>query len=196
MDDKSWYIYLMQDLTMAKGLLVYRAFSFYEFFRVLIGKIAAGVGMISALLHFDENPVVIILFVSFCLALILFIGDEQILIYESVVVQRTNSLANYLFDFRGEAIHLVEIEESFLDTSVPDAYASLVIELLSFVSKKNFNDGSQPIFLKMKDGSLKQLLTNLDFSKRERIVEEINKLLRDSPAIRPEKPKVRQRKMS
>jgi hypothetical protein len=48
----------------------------------------------------------------------------------------------------------------------------------------------------MKDGSLKQLLTNLDFSKRERIVEEINKLLRDSPAIRPEKPKVRQRKMS
>lgn len=164
---------------MEKGALVYKGFSFKEFFGFLISRLAAVVGSVSALLHFDENPVVISLFVAGCLLMILFLGDDQVNVYQNVIVHKTNSIAAYLFNFKTHNYLLSEIDQSFFDLSVPDTYSSAVMNAVSFLSKKSYEEGIQPIFLKMKDGNMKQLLTRLDYQKRMRIVEEVNQLLKN-----------------
>lgn len=157
--------------------VVYRGFSLLDFFKAFLFRIGTGALMVSALLHFDENPVVISIVAVLCFCCIFFFGDDQVIVYENRVVQKTNSIASYIFNFKGEVYSYLEIEEAYLDNSIPDVYSSVVIALLSFISKKRGSDNVHPIFLRMKDGNIKEIPTSLDIYKREKIVDAINTVL-------------------
>lgn len=156
---------------------MYRGFSYFNFIWYLLLRIAILVGAGSALLHFDENPVVISIFLFICVILFLFLGDDQVDIYRDRVVHYNNSLAHLLSLDKPTVYSIKDIRKASLpDTSV-GVTGTIVAMLVAAVLPKQSGQNSFPIFLELKSGETVRLQTYLRGHYMKKIVEVVNSLV-------------------
>ena len=160
--------------------MIYRAFSFFGFAWTLFLRLACVVALVYALAHYNENPVVIIVFACICVFCIFFIGDDQVTVYADRIVHSSNSLLSLILNSKGRTIYLAEIKKAYLQPATdPSAFETGVIAVLATVaSNRRSSNRSKPIYLKMVSGETKQLDTYLDVDQMQRIVDEINLLVK------------------
>ena len=148
--------------------VVYKAFSVFEFIKMLFlrGCMLVAAGYCFA--HFEENPVVISVAILLCLALVIFIGDDRIIVYEDRVVEKDSSLAAYWFSFKHRIL------------SKPDVFASGVISILNLPTpRKAAISDNDAIFFELKDGNIQRIETTLAIDIRKNIVQKVNLQLRE-----------------
>src|SRR5688572_12090007 len=97
--------------------IIYRAFSFFDFARTLVLRLVCVVAMVYALAHYEENPVVIIVFACFCVFAILILGDDEITVYSDRIVQSKNSIGSLIFNVKAKTFYLNEIKSAYLEPS-------------------------------------------------------------------------------
>lgn len=156
---------------------LYRGFSYSNFIWYLLLRIAVLVGVGSGLLHFDENPVVISIFLLICVLLFLFLGDDQIDVYSDRVVHYNNSLAHLLSLDKPTVYSIKDIRKASLpDTSV-GVTGTVVALLLAAVLPKQSGQNSYPIFLELKNGKTVRVQTYLRAHHMKKVVELVNSLV-------------------
>jgi len=163
---------------MSKKL--YTGFSAFQIFRTLFFRLAALVGILYSLPHYNENPVVIIVLVAFCSLFIFFIGADQIVVYEDRIIQTTDSLAYLIFRSKDKVVEIENIESAFLSTRPPSSPSDIsVAVILSLILPKSNRTGTyiKPIFFNLKNGKTDQILTHIDNSKMQKIVDLVNSLI-------------------
>jgi xanthosine utilization system XapX-like protein len=160
---------------MSKRL--YTGFSFWESLSMFFARIAATVGLIYALLHFEENPVVIAIVSLLCLLLIVFIGDDQITVYSDRIVQKTNSLASLFYTSKGKVYAIKDIKQASLQPPSTTEEIGATVLLAAILPKQNNRSTSRPIFLDLKNGETVRLNTDLNESAMRKIVELVNSLI-------------------
>ena len=157
---------------------VYKAFSVFEFIKMLFLRGCMLVAAGYCFSHFEENPIVVSIATFLCLCFVVFMGDDRIIVYPDRVVQKDNSLAAYWFNFKGHTYSLCEMEKAYLDSGPTNAFDEGVVRLLTMLlPRKRTSDSSYPIHFLMKDGSRKQFTTNLEIDKSIRVIEEVNAIL-------------------
>jgi hypothetical protein len=162
---------------MSKRL--YTGFSFFEFIKTLLLRLACTFGLIYSLAHYDENPIVIIIVSLLCLLFILILGDDQIIIYQDKIIQTTNSFASLIFRSKDKSIDISKIKSAYLQPFVkPDPAEIGVAVLLALVLPRDSSnrDKAQPIFFELKSGEILTFNTNLENKKMKQIVEIVNSL--------------------
>jgi len=155
---------------------LYTGFSFYELIWTLFLRLAAVIGIIYSLSHYDENPAVILFISIISLALILILGDDQIIVYSDKITQSTNSFASLIFNSKGLTYQIQDIKNAYLQPSTTSPTEIGAGILLALIMQKQNNDKSRPIFLEMKNGETIRLETKLERNKMKKIVETVNSL--------------------
>lgn len=156
--------------------IIYRAFSFFEFARTLVLRLVCVVAMVYALAHYEENPVVIIVFACFCMLFILFLGDDQITVYSDRIVQLKNSIGSLIFNAKGKTFYMHEIKTAYLQPkSQPSVLEIGVIATLATVTpNRRSNIRTRPIYLELVNGETEEINTCLDIDQMQQIVNQIN----------------------
>ncbi len=156
---------------------IYTGFSFFEFVWNLILRVVCVVGLIYALSHYEENPSVIIIVVILCVLFILFIGDDQIIVYNDKVTQTTNSFSSLIIKSKGTTYDISKIKSAFLETpnksTATEIGATAVLSLV-FPKRNPNRDNTHPIYFSLKNGETVKFDTNLESSKMKKIVEIVN----------------------
>jgi len=152
---------------------IYTGFSFFEFIWTLFLRIAAVFGLIYSLFYFDENPIIISLVVFLCLLAILFIGDDQIVLYPDRLVHMTNSFASLIFRQKGKTYEIQNIKCAYLQPKGSGSELAVGMLLAFMLSKRN-SSRSRPIFLDLKNGETVRIETYLERNQMKKIVNIIN----------------------
>lgn len=155
---------------------LYTGFSLIELIGTLFLRLAALFGLIYSLAYFDENPVVISVAALFCLLIVVFIGDDQIVVYPDKVIQTTNSLSSLIFRNTGTIYKIEDIKIAYLQPIGSATEFAGAFLLASLLPKQNY-DRSRPIFLDLKSGETVRIATNLGREKMKTIVKTINNLV-------------------
>ncbi len=137
--------------------------------------------MYNALSHYDENPILIIIFSALCLLFILIIGDDQIVVYKDSVSQTTNSLMSFIFKSKGRTYKLDTIKTAYLEPNIKLDFAEIgIIALLAMILPRNTSNSNatRPIYFELKNGETVKFDTNLENKKMKHIVEMINNLIK------------------
>lgn len=154
----------------------YTGFSFFAFLRSLLLRLACVVALVAALAHYQENPVVIVVFSIFCLFCILFLGDDYIVVREDSITQVSNSFAEWIFG-KPKSFTLAEIQKAYLHEEVPPTLSetTIVVALIMLLPRGRGRQNQQrPIYLHLRSGQTIQLMTDLDYDQREKIVALVN----------------------
>jgi hypothetical protein len=162
---------------------LYTAFSVFQFVWMLLLRLACIVGLVFIVPNYNENPVLIILASALCFLFLLILGDDEITVYQDSVIQTTNSIWNFIFKAKGTTIKISEIKIAYLEKR-PAATASeitVALILASFLPKQNkwHNRGhnkSTPVFFELQNGATIEMLSDLEITKLEKIVELVNGL--------------------
>ena len=162
---------------METSKLLFRGFSVFQFIWLLVSRLIAVIAIIISYQHFDENRVVISIFISLCLLFILFIGDEQINVYSDKVVHSNNSIVSLIFKSKGKVYKMTEIKRAYLPpaTSVSAPAVGFSV-MLAMLLPKNTSNNSYPVFLDMVNGETIRIETWLEAGQLKRMVQVINSL--------------------
>jgi hypothetical protein len=159
---------------------LYTAFSVFQFVWLLLLRLACIVGLVFIVPNYNENPVLIILASALCFLFLLILGDDEITVYQDSVIQTTNSIWNFIFKAKGTTIKISEIKIAYLEKR-PAATASeitVALILASFLPKQNRrHNKSTPIFFQLQNGTTIEMLSDLEITKLEKIVELVNGLV-------------------
>lgn len=156
---------------------MYRGFSYFNFIWYLFLRIAILVGAGSALLHFDENPVVISIFLFICGLLFLFLGDDQIDVYSDRVVHYNNSVAHLLSLDKPAVYSIKDIRKASLPNTSVGVTGTIVALLVAAVLPKQSGQNPFPIFLELKNGETVRLQTYLRGDHMKKVVALVNSLV-------------------
>jgi hypothetical protein len=157
---------------------LYTGFSFFQFIWMIILRLAATFGLLYSIKSIDENPIVITLVAIFCLLIILFIGEDEIIVYPDRVTQTTNSLASIFIKTPDCSYKIQDIKSAYLQPIGSTAEFGVAILLVSLLPKGNtHNKDIRPIFLELKNGKTVTIETYLEWVKMKKIVDIINSLV-------------------
>ena len=158
---------------------VYTAFSIFEILWTLVLRMICVIFLIYILVHYEENPTLIIIIAVICLLLILFIGDDQITVYTDKIIQNTNSFGSLIFNNNGTTLKLENIKVAYLETTKKSSVKELgmagIIAFLLPIQNKN-RDKKTLIYFELNSGEILNFETNLEKSKLIKIVELVNSL--------------------
>ena len=150
-----------------------------SFIWFLLLRLALVVGLVVSYPHYNENPVVIGIFIFLCIVFILFLGDDEILVYSDKIVLSTNSFASVIFKSKKKVYLISEIKEAYLPpTTITIPEMGLVL-LIAMLTKKRTTNHSHPIFLEMTNEKTERIETYLEYDQRKKIVDTINSLIPD-----------------
>jgi hypothetical protein len=141
---------------------------------LLLLRLAAAAAVFYSLASFEENPVVISIFVFLCLMFILFIGDDQISVYSDKIVHSTNSLFSLFARSDGSVFEISEIRNAYLPSNSVSAIDASIIFILAMLMPRRAGSRSHPLFLEMMDGERKRLETYLGYGEKKKLAEVIN----------------------
>jgi hypothetical protein len=162
---------------------VYTGFSFFQVLWFLFLRVMAVFLMVYVLSNYEENPPVVITISAFLFLLILIIGDDQIVVYQDRIVQKTNSIWSLVINSKGSSYQIENIKLAYLyKPTIPDPGAGLAAAALYLILPKSYrspngSDRSKPIFLNLKDGTIEEISTYLDESTMEHIVQTVNAIV-------------------
>lgn len=72
--------------------VIYRTLSIYAICKLLVARLVLATLIISGIIHLKENPVVITIVVGLLTLMLLYVGNENIIVYESKFVYQYGSL--------------------------------------------------------------------------------------------------------
>lgn len=159
---------------MSKRL--YMGFSFLEFIRTLLLRLAATATLIFSVIHIKENPVVIAIISFLSLLAILFLGEDQIIVYSDKVIQKTNSFASLIFNSKDITLEIKNIKSAYLEQANSNAKEIIPIVWLAFILPKQNINQSTSIFFNLKNGKTIAIETYLEENKMKKIVDIVNSL--------------------
>ena len=143
---------------------------------MIILRLAATFGLVYSIVSFDENPIVISIVVIFCLLIILFIGDDQIIVYPDRVIQKTNSFASLFLKSPDCCYKIQDIKSAYLQSTGSHTEIGVALLIYSLLPKRNTSNKSNPIFLDLKNGKTVRIETDLEWNKMKKIIDIINSL--------------------
>ena len=160
--------------------IIYKGISYLEFVWTLLLKIVAVIGIVYLLPHYNENPIVISVLVFICSLFILFVGDDQIIVYSNKVTQSTNSFASLIFKFKKREYQISDMSKAYLrpDSTAEEVGVAAILYFLLPKTSSNQQSIGRPIFLDFKNGEKVTITTSLEYSKMKIIVDSINALLK------------------
>jgi hypothetical protein len=158
---------------------LFREFSIVDFFlSILYRAILAGVTIVS-FMHYDENPAAFWIIAVLCVVPLIFIGSDEIIVYENKVEQNKNSIISLVL--RKARVYYID-DMNFATLSVPkesttgEIAGAVVMTLLlpkSHVGSKSRN----PIIFRLVNGKSVYFLTGLSSSQMQRVVDNVNELI-------------------
>jgi hypothetical protein len=162
---------------MGKKLL--REFSTIDYFLgILYRAVLVGVMVLSSL-HYDENPTAFWVIGFLCLVPLIFIGSDEIAVYENKVVQKKNSLASLLRI--QERVYYID-DMSFATLSVPKEsttgeIAAAVVMILTLPKGNMGYKSRNPIIFKLVNGKTVYFLTTISPTGMQKVVDLVNELI-------------------
>jgi|GEM_PF-5160549 len=75
-----------------KDKLIYRTLSLYATSKMLLARFVLAALIINGIIHFNENPIVITIIVGVLTLMLLYVGIENIMVYENKFVYQYGSL--------------------------------------------------------------------------------------------------------
>jgi hypothetical protein len=169
---------------LERSKLLYRGFSLLKFGWFWLLRLAVSVAIFYSLASFEENPVVISIFVFLCLMFIVFLGDDQISVYSDKIVHSTNSLYSLIAQSEGEVYEIGSIRRAYLPSNSVSATDAGIILVLAMITPQRAGSRSHPLFLEMTNGETKRLGTYLGYAERKKLVEVINSRIAEISASR------------
>ena len=161
--------------------IIYKATSSYYFLGSLIARAGCIMGIAYLLFHYNENPVVIIIAVIICFFAFIIIGNDEITVYADKIVQKDTSIIGFLLKSKGTEHYIKDIQTASLkkgDGESPGIFGvGVIMALVAFLPKQPVRDNQREIFLDLKNGETVTILTDLGYSKIDKIVQAINSLL-------------------
>jgi hypothetical protein len=130
-------------------------------------------------MHYDENHTAFWVIGILCFLPLIFIGSDEIIVYENKVVQTKNSIAA-IFKIQ-ERVYYID-DMSFATLSIPkqsttgEIAAAVVMTLLlpkSQVRTKSRN----PIIFRLVNGTTVYFLTSISPSRMQKVVDVVNELI-------------------
>jgi len=170
---------------------LYTAFSPYNFIGMILLRLAIAIGLVYTLPHFNENPVLITIVSIIAAAAIIFLGDDQVVVYTDRIEQSTNSFADYFFKLKAKTYAIKDIQHIYLEPPPPPSSAletGVAILLAAALNPKRGHDSSDKkltkILIDLKDGQTATILTDLEDKKVAKIIETVNSLIPKHKAIK------------
>lgn len=157
--------------------IIYRGFSFLQFFHMLALRCIVLAALIYIAFQFNENPVLISILIILGTLLWLFVGDDQICVFSDRVIQTDTSLATILFNLKEVSYDIKNIKSAYLTPKSSDKGELAVALLFTWLLPKTSSTSERPIFFTMKDGSTIKITTLLDYNEKEKIVNTVNSLV-------------------
>jgi len=158
---------------------LYKVFSTYSFIRGLVGRTIGLVVLISALLHYRENPVGITIAVAIIVFILLIIGNDEIYVYSDKIVHTDNSLMAMLLKTSKASYDIKDIKRAYVNEVNPDASEVGFAMLLKFITPRSSGGSNSeiPIYLDLKTGKTVTIVTTVEYDTVVRIVGLVNSLL-------------------
>jgi hypothetical protein len=163
---------------MNKKLL--REFSVVDYFlSILYRALLAGITVLS-FMHYDENPTAFWVIFILCFLPLIFIGSDEIIIYENKVVQKKNSIVSLL---RIQKTTYYIDDMSFAAMSVPkesttgEIAGAVMMTLMTPASQVFGAKSRNPIIFRLINGNTVYFLTRLSSSQMQRVVDTVNEMI-------------------
>lgn len=176
---------------MATKTKLYTAFSPYNFIGMILLRLAIAIGLVYTLPHFKENPILITIVSIIAAAAIIFLGDDQIVVYTDRLEQSTNSFGDYFFKLKAKTYAIKDIQRIYLEPPPPPSSAletGVAILLAAALDpKRGYNSRNNKltkILIDLKDEQTVTILTDLEDKKVAKIIETVNTLIPKHKAIK------------
>ena len=158
----------------------FRSASNFQFLISLLWRAGCLAGIFYLLLHYEENPPVIIVATVLVSIAFFIIGNDEITVYTDRVVWTDTSIINYIFPSHAKVYYIKDIQSASLPNDEgPDIFDRAIIEIIvRFLPKKPSRDNDNPFYLDMKNGDAVTISTAIDMDDVKRIVIEINSLVK------------------
>lgn len=159
---------------------IYIGFSIYQFIWTLFLRVVCVFVSIYCLREYDQSPALILIVICVCLFLILYLGDDQIIIYEDRITQSRNSFLSSLLRRKEKTIPLKQIRRAFLlPTGRPSPASVPPVVARAYLNRRIRNEyRPDPIFFELENGETTDLYTYLGKTKREKIAAHVNALVK------------------
>lgn len=162
---------------MSKKLL--REFSTIDFLLSILFRTILVVGMILSSMHYGENPTAFWVIGFLCLLPLMFIGSDEVVVYENRVVQKKNSLAS-LLRIQEKTYYIDDM--SFATLSVPKEsttgeIAAAVVMILTLPKGSMGHRSRNPIIFRLVNGTTVYFLTTIPPARMQKVVDVVNELI-------------------
>ena len=127
--------------------LIYRGFSFLQFFYMLALRCIVLAALIYTAFQFNENPVLISIVIILGIILWIFVGDDQICIYSDRVTQTDTSLATILFNGKEVSYDIKNIRSAYLTPETNDKGEIAIALIFTWLLPDANSTSERPVFL-------------------------------------------------
>lgn len=162
---------------MSRKLL--REFSTVDYLLSILYRVVLVSVMALSCLHYNENHTAFWIIGFLCFLPLIFIGSDEVIVYENKVVQKKNSLASLLKI--QERVYYID-DMSFATLSVPKQstageIAGAVVMTLFLPMNRVSTKSSNPIIFRLVDGKTAYFLTRISPAGMQRVVDTVNELI-------------------
>ncbi len=158
---------------------LYTATSTIAFIFYLILRVACLALLVFCVYMYEENHFVFILLGIIAIFIFILCGEEEIIISEDSISQKTNSVISYLQNSTIKEIFINTIAKAYVEKKPTSTNLEIGLALLLsmyFNSGRTKNTRTTSVFLKLKSGAEEEIVTSLSIKKVNEIVNIINVL--------------------
>lgn len=161
--------------------IVFKGVSTADFFMSLLLRAACIVFIAYLAFNYYENPPVIIVLILICFLFFLFIGNDEIIIYQDKVVQIDTSIFDFVTKSKGKVYDMKSIKSASIpipESKLPNlAEVGLIVILATLVNRTTRRSSKESFYLDFKNGETVEIESYLDPGRIMLIVKTINSLV-------------------
>jgi hypothetical protein len=161
---------------------MYRAFSISSFVGSVLTRIVCFVLIFYLTAHLWENPILISILAFLLLILVLFIGDDQIILSDAELIFTDSSIMIWIFGFGKQKYKIEEVRSVFMQPSIQGAIELGIAAALAVFLPKHINGRTTPLFIELKNGNtVRREISGLSRGQLKKLADAVNSSVGQSP---------------
>ncbi|HWA34733.1 MAG TPA: hypothetical protein VG737_11410 [Cyclobacteriaceae bacterium] len=148
----------------------------FGFWKSLLWRMLCICVLFYLLIHFEENPPVIVIAGMVLLLLFLAIGNDELVVYRDRLVHTNTSLFQLLFRKGGKVYDLTWVQEaSILERTRPGAFdIGAIAILISLIGQKGSRGTRNTLFLDLTNGEQIRVTTDISNRRLRQVADAVN----------------------
>lgn len=161
------------------GKRIYTAFAFSGFLWSLGLRLFAVVALVYMAAHFKENPVLISILAICCIALIILIGNDQIIVYTDQVVVSSSSFLDLLSLGKSRSYPISGLKAAYGKPPASTEETLVAMALLPLLPEDEVHSArNHSFYLEYTSGTVSVITTDLSVEECQRIIKVLNEVLK------------------